>query len=294
MKFLKIYFILTMAVALLSGCATQRINQFKNFANAGKAYSEAMVVLTKEAGHAAIDADSAILMLSRKNWDSNEREDNILENTEELKKLLSVMSDLRKHTLLLKKYFTALSKLAESDAPSGIGEEATNLVAELGKISPKIKDARIGEANVSDFIKIAVPLFVAHFQQKALEDELNRNGKVIEEELELQKAVLTIMADELKGDFEVILNQKELIEVDKPFINDKPLPKDWKKNRREVLSAYVSMASVENATKAAKELKKAFIALVENKMEPEDFENLFADISAMINLIELVQKNKEE
>jgi hypothetical protein len=53
------------AILAAVNCAGRRVNQFRDFAEAGRAYSDAMSELTKETGNAAIDADSAVLIASR-------------------------------------------------------------------------------------------------------------------------------------------------------------------------------------------------------------------------------------
>ena len=56
---------LMLVFILVSGCATQRVNQFKTFAEAGRAYSDAMVSLTQEAAESAIDTNSDELLKRR-------------------------------------------------------------------------------------------------------------------------------------------------------------------------------------------------------------------------------------
>ena len=285
---------LLVAMALLSGCSTHRINQFENFAKAGKGYTEAIVVLSEEAGNAAIDTDSHLLIKDRDSFDETERTSEYSKRTKALKELLSELRKFRKHSDLLKKYFLSLETLATSDAPSGISESAGNLVEELQKVSPALKEATIGEATVKDCATKAVSISVAIFQQKALEKELKANAKTIERELDLQHAFLSALSIELEADLNDLIKIKEYQEVAKPYKEGAKLPEDWVKNRRELLSSVVMMSSVDNAKKAAKELKKTFVALAENKIQPGDFENLFADINSILDLIELVQKTTGE
>ncbi|MHC4618076.1 MAG: hypothetical protein ACYTEQ_10025 [Planctomycetota bacterium] len=289
-KCVRLFGWLFLFVLLLQGCSTHRVNQFKNFADAGKSYAEAMIILTREAGNAAIDADSAILITSRDGMNPAQRKKAILNQTDDLRKLLKVMGDLRRHTLLLQRYFSALSRLAETDAPSGIGAEAADLAAALQGVSGRLADAQVGDAEVQEFIRDAVPLVVGHFAQKALETELRKNAATLERHLELQSAVLRALAEEMKADLDILLKHRMYADVVEPYVSARAqLPPNWSWQRRQVLSAYVSMASADSAAEAAQKLKKTFVALVEKKVEPGDFAALFADINAMIGLIELVQ-----
>ncbi len=275
-------------VALLSGCASKRISQFEQFSTAGGKYSDAIVVLTEEAGKAAIDADSHLLIKDKDKFTKADRRIEYVKRTKALKELLTEYRKFRKHSELLKHYFAILSRLATSDAPSGIAENTGKLVAELQSISPALKEATIGDASVKDFLTQAVQLSVATFQQQALERELKRNSAVIERELDLQHAFLSALAIELESDLTAIHKTREFVDVAKPYINGGKLSSSWVKNRRELISSVVIMGSVENAKQAAKQLKETFVALVENKMGPDDLEILFQDINAMLDVIELV------
>ena len=289
MKILRVCSGLFVAIALLTSCATQRINQFSTFADAGKDYSDAVIVLTDQASRAAIDADSAVLLQARKK-SKEDRIQQIGDHTKSLEDLIKAMRVLREHTLLLKRYFHALGKLAGSDAPSRIGDQATNLVAALQTINPKLKGAKFGNAPVEDFIGQAVPIVVAQFQQKALEDELKKNGKTIERELDLQKAALTALTQGMVEDLKIILKLKRFAAVEKPFVFAPKLPKNWMETRQRVLSGYIALSSAKDAAVASKKLHSTFVALVKNEIEPGDFDNLFADINAIITLTELVKK----
>ena len=277
------------------GCTTQRLNQFGKFAEAGKGYSEAIIALTDEAGNVAIDADSHVLIIARSGLsDSSTRATLYNAKTEVLKDLLTEFRKFRKHNELLKKYFIALNNIATSDASSEISEGTGKIVDELKKISPSIADAQIGDASVRDFTTKISALSVKVYQKKVLEDELEKNATLIAQELDLQHAFLSALAEDMEADLTVILNAKEYDEVSKPYVDKGKLPKSWIKNRRTLLSSYVVMGSVENAKKAAETLGKAFKKLVNNEIEAADFDDLFEDINSMLDLIELVKGNTEE
>lgn len=283
-----------LAILALAGCSTVRVDQFATFADAGKRYGEAMVTLTEEAGEIAIDADSAILIENRDRLPSEKREETYLAQTRALQGLLAQLDALRRHTRLLERYFDALADLAGSDAPTAIGGETGKLVAALGELHPGLAEASFGDAEVADFIGQAVPLVVAAFKRKALERELRAHSAALERELELQRAVLEALAVDLRADLEAISRVRAHVELARPYVDDKKLPSRWKRDRREVLSTLVSLASADDAAKAARKLKTTFVALVEDRVEPGDFRELFADVHAMIDLVELVDASRGE
>jgi hypothetical protein len=253
---------IVITIFLTTGCTTQRINQFETFAKAGKGYSDAIDALTIEAGNAAIDTDSQLLIKDRKRLPEPDRKEIIVARNKALKDLVAELRKFNKHSRLLRRYFSALEKLAISDASTGITENAVKLVDELQKINPDLKNATIGEASVNDFVTQAVPLVVAAFQQAALEKELKKNAKTIERELDLQHAFLAALADGLEADLEAVLKIRAYEEVAKPYIRAGNLPENWADTRREIITTTVMLGSVDNAQKAAKSLQEAFIALV--------------------------------
>ena len=293
----KNYLILLTICFLLSGCASVKINQFSRFAELGSAYSEAVTGLTKEAGNVAIDADSAALMKAREPLTPKDRGDTIIEHNKLLRERIWLLRDLRRHTQLLRSYFQALAALARSDEPSGIGAASEDVVKSLGKMSDRIKNAKVGALPVSEFIGPVVKITVAQFQRGALEKELRVRASFIERELDLQQAVLQAIAEQMRTDLEVLQTREEALEVVDPFrAATNSLPSDWTKRRKEVLNAYVSLDAVDAGAELARNLKLSFLALVENRLDLSDVEILFGDINEILTLIEDIQgtKTKDE
>jgi hypothetical protein len=270
-------------------CAGRRVNQFQDFAEAGRAYSDAMSELTKETGNAAVDADSAVLIASRDGLGQQERIDALTQHKEALQELLAVLSDLRQHTMVLRRYFASLAELAGEDIPSGIADEASELVRELQAISPQLASARIGDTDVFTLVGQAVPFAVGHFQATALESHLNAHAATLEREIEIHRAAVAALAASTKADFEAVMASRETETVARPFVLDGELPGDWEELRRQAITAQATLDSLDQAVRAAEELKRLFLALVENKGTPTAFRELFGDINAVLDFIELAR-----
>jgi hypothetical protein len=74
------------AVQFSGGCASARLTQFHNFAQAGTAYVKASQVVLDEAGTASVDADSLIAIKGREGLPTpDERRKFIVANNDELK-----------------------------------------------------------------------------------------------------------------------------------------------------------------------------------------------------------------
>lgn len=294
----------TVAVTLLiaslglAGCTTTaRINQFKEFSTVGVAYTNALDPLLNSAGDAAIDANSLILeeaFPAIQNKGDIVRAKELEKHNQLLRDRLAILNDIKIHARLLRTYFQTLGSLAESDAPEGIGAGATEVVKQLGNISPKIKEAKIGEASVAAFIGPAVKIVVKNFQRAALDRELSTRSPIIERELELQSAALQAITCTMREDLRVQLNQRMFKEVFAPYTKDVTLPKDWTQKRKVNLTSEVSVAATDAAATAAKDLKTAFISLVEGEFTLSDLPAIINDINAILDLADLAKKGSQQ
>ena len=274
---------------LASGCATARINHFRGFAQAGVVYTRATDVVLEEAGAAAIATDSMVLEKVRPNLPTEDRGKTIVEHTKLLRERLELLSDLGHHGLLLRSYFEALAALAETDAPSGIGDAAEGLVTSLGKLHPKIENAKVGNLAVSSFVGKVAGFVVARFQLAALERELKANAATIERELELQQAALSAVTEQMETDLMAKLLQTESKEVVLPYAGEGSLPKNWAKRRQEILQANLRVGSAKAAVNAAKKMKISFVALVEGRFTAGDLSTLISDVNEIVTLIKEVR-----
>ncbi|NNC99986.1 MAG: hypothetical protein HKN85_07385 [Gammaproteobacteria bacterium] len=283
--------VLLFLLTCLPACVNSNINQFQQFSDAGAAYSDTMMLLTLEAGNAAIDADSQILIKNRGALNESERSDTYLDQTKSLQGLLTELRLFRQHTHLLAKYFRTLAKLSDQNIQSGLAESSTLLLTDIQALRPNLEKAEIGGAKVKDLLPAATRMITAAFQNKALENELRANAATIGKELNLQNAFLKALAVGMEADINVIINLKSFQDVAKPYIKTGTLPKSWIEKRRELLTSTVMLSSVANARNAADDLHSLFVALVENKAGPSDIEAAFQSIGEMIDLIEIFKKS---
>lgn len=281
-------------VALSVGaCTTARVNQFNSFAKAGGAYTEAVGPFLEEAGAAAISTDTMVLLKARDVTPAAQRGQLIIGHNNLLRERLALLGDIKRHATLLRTYFEALGALAESDAPSGIGNAAEGVVKSMGRVNKEIASAKVGELDVSSFAGQVAKISVANFQRAALERELKERGPTIERELDLQHAAITAVAEQLRTDLQAQLLQQESREVVLPFAGSGSLPSGWAGKRETVLRANLTLASASAAADAAKQLQIAFVALVEGRIESTDLSLLINEMSEIVALIGAI-KGKQE
>ncbi len=276
---------------ITSGCATARLTQFHNFAQAGTAYVKASQAVLDEAGTAAIEADS---LVSQKGRDglrtADERREFIVGENQELRKRLLLLREIGRHGRLLESYFETLSALADPKAPATLGTAAQGVFDSIGRLSPAIKNASLGGVKIQDHIPQVTNFVVQAFKAKALEKELKVRSKDIEREIALQEAAFSVISSTLETDLTVKLQLEETEDVIEPFATAKDLPRSWAARREEILRARVAAASARAAEGAAAKLRESFVALVENRLSEPSIAGIIAAINSMLDLTEEIKK----
>jgi len=279
----------TVAVLLaITGCATARLNRFNTFSQAGVAYVTASQTVIQNAGTAAVNADSALLVRSRPNLDQSQRTARVTASNRLLKQRLQVLQLISVHGKLLQAYFEALSSLSDAKATNSAGTAAQGVYDSLAKMSPALKNAKMGATSVSSFIPTVTAPVVATFKVHALNEELKVRSKDIADELALQEAAFSAIEAELKTDAQEQQNFSETDSINQ-FATEKPLPAEWASQRLTLLSTPATVASADAASKAAAHLRSAFTALVENRLDSADLESLISDMSNLLTIAQSIQ-----
>ena len=271
----------------LNGCA-ERLNQFNTFAQAGTTYVTASQSVIQAAGTATVNTDSALLMKYRSDLDETQRRERVTKSDTLLKERLHVLQLISAHGKLLQQYFEALASLSDPKATNTVGTAAQGVYDSLAKISPELKNARMGGTSVSSFIPTVISPIVATFKAHALNEELKARASAIVNEIALQEAAFSAIAAELKTDAQVQQNLKETDSIDE-FVAGASLPTDWAAQRLAILSAPPAVASADAASKAAAQLRSAFSALVENRPDSTGFTSLMNDVSNMLTITQSIQ-----
>jgi len=284
-------FAATLTVPLLlalTGCATARLNQFNTFAQAGITYVTASQTVIQNAGTAAVNTDSALLIKSRPDLDQSQRTARVNASDKLLKQRLQVLQLVSEHGKLLQAYFEALASLSDPKATNSVGTAAQGVYDALAKMSPTLKNAKMGDTSVSSFIPTVIAPVVATFKVHALNDELKARSSAIANELALQEAAFSAIEAELKTDAQEQQNFNETDSISQ-YSSATPLPADWASQRLTLLSTPAAVASADAASKAAAQLRSAFTAVVENRLDSAGFASLMSDISNMLTIAQGIQ-----
>src|SRR5262245_17765732 len=160
MRFRRLCIMSATYLALLTGCASARLAQFRSFSQAGAAYVKASDVFLEQAGAAAVRGDSALLLRNRADLDEAQRRSTILTRNDLLEKRLLILRQIKAHGRLLRDYFEVIGEMADSKAPESLGIAAKGVYDSLSKLSPVLKSATIGASKVSDAIPPVVSMVV--------------------------------------------------------------------------------------------------------------------------------------
>jgi hypothetical protein len=274
---------------LLQGCVSARLAQFSGFSQAGIAYVKASGTFIDEAGSAATRGDSALLLKARPDLSQPERQERISDANKLLIQRLLLLRQIKRHGQLLQDYFEIMGSMADSKAPESLGAAAQGVYDSLAKLSPTLKNAKIGSSTVSDFIPAVVPIVVAPLKAKTLEKELRERGPLIERELALQEAMLTVLAQEIKTDLSIELNTQVTEEIIDPYVSGSKVPNDWAAKREEVLGATVAAQSAGAAARAANDLRLGFQKLAANQFDSDALSSLIVDINSILDLTEKIK-----
>jgi hypothetical protein len=188
----------------------------------------------------------------------------------------------------------ALEQLAAEDTDSGIGDACAALTESMGQISGRIRDAKVGSMPVSDFSKQAARIVIQRYRRKALDAELSARAAVIERELDLQQAVLKAIGQQMRFEFEMALNQKELETVVRPYRQEEALSAQWAEQRSSYLLMNQSLRDLDAAAEAAQQLRQAFIALMENRYTHGDFERAVQETNNVANLLKQIYSQETQ
>jgi hypothetical protein len=285
---------LAITLFTLSACGSAPPSQFADFAKLGTALTDSMPTLLDAAFSEAVSADSIVLSQARTALVSPEERLDMLEKSGTLlRDRLAIYSDLTRHSRLLRSYFVTLGLLADTSGDSSIGDGAKGIVDQLSALHPKLENALVGDFAVADFVKAAAPVAVGAFRSVALQRELKARADAITKELDLQQAVLTAIAEQMRSDIGLRIQKQNRETIEMPFIEAGDLPDDWTDRRVNSLQTPITLEAVDAAAAASENLRVSFIALSEGGGAGGSLSQLLQDVSTVVSLVETLKKPQQ-
>lgn len=273
MKRLRACLALSGLLLVMAGCDSERLTQFAEFSTAGTQYVQAFHKLIIQAGSAFIAADSVTLTVARSQAgpaavaaNAAQFRTDVHTDDKLLAKILVDLGTIDQQATNLCAYFDSISKLTDGKLTSSMTTATTGLLKSVKDLEPAVGKVTLGGEPLSTVVKGATEIVVAHFEVKALNDQLKIAAPVVDTALSLQEAAVERIGDRMKADLAVSLEAYETTHILDPYVKPVPdLPSDWNARRETFLRATATIASVDCARSAIGMLHKAFIQLVQNK-----------------------------
>ena len=276
-------FVLGLAAA---GCAsstdTARLDEV---AKAGIAYADKVPRLLDRAFELAAAVDSGALVEARPGLSAEQRRGALREFNAAMAERLEEYVAAKSHNDLLRSYFLAMQALVEPDGRKGIGNAAKRLTAELGKLSPRLKKARMGDVSVGGIVEPATEIAVASFRSTALRRELEARGATIERELAVQQALVSALARQIRADREVLSARFRDDEVEEPYVSAARLPKTWPARRLRSLRGAGDVEAARAAEQAIRSLRQAYVAALEGRLDSTRAAELATTVGGFVELV---------
>lgn len=280
-------------VIALGGCASTKAHLDSGgvFASAGIGYVDALPAILDESFDLSVSANSLILTLARDDLTEQERADRLGKNDELLRERLSLLRNLRRHSLLLRSYFVALKALTVSDSATGITEATNGLVGRMAELRPEIADKAIGGIKPQELIGPVVQLTVGAYQSSVLKRELSAHGEAIERELALQNATVQALVEDMQANADLKIQIEELNPIFTAFVEASKMPSDWSDRRIAAFRRTSQLMSLDDVQKAAANLHETWIALVEKRTTEQSLNLLIEDVERLLALASLFESS---
>ncbi|MBW4612349.1 MAG: hypothetical protein KME21_03555 [Desmonostoc vinosum HA7617-LM4] len=287
--------ILTLISTCLISCGSATVEEYEQFAEAGKNYTIALDSLLETSGNYFVDANSERLIrndLGKPETDQKNYED----VTKSDEQWLILIGRMRRHTGLVRRYFEQLGKLAGSDA-SQRGEKATAKIAtELVSLGNSIRETP--PVNSSSAALVTSKLTNIIIKVKiggALKREINARKDAIYKELETQDLVLQLLKQQLQTNIRTIQNNQDERLVFQPYVDETPISAqdDWIAKRREIRTMTLQVEALENASKASEAFKEAFKALLEDDFNLARANSFLLDVDTLLKVAEELKEQSE-
>lgn len=298
---LRVTFGLLVLVIFNVGCATAPPEPYEKFAAAGQSYAQGLNDLMLLAQKTAIDKSSAELIdrnsfANRDDANFNSQQINQLERQHDIdQRRIAVLNDIRRHVLVLSKYFTRLNELATTNEAEKTTEAIAATASNLGNLSAKLRDQAAFELDDDQKTKISkiTSYIIGSARNQALQRRIKADEVVIQEALNTHEVLLEAIGDDLEHEQSILNERLYQWYIEEPFVAKTPLLNDpdkalnWMDERRRLMNSATALAELKSASRASASLRNALAKLV---ADDDDFftqlNQFKAELEAIKDVIE--------
>lgn len=289
----KIYKTLVIAAIMTtfaSGCRTTK--EYKKFAEAGNNFVEATNTLLDTAGDITINTTSERVLsdriISGEIKPNDEKAKNFIRRytklSEEDKKRLELIKQLRKHNQFLEDYFAKLIELANSDSPERTKVAVESIAQNLEESGSKL--VKLSPVKIDKLPSITQIVLDARIRG-ALREELEQRKYIIYREITIQEKLLEVISDSIENDMEIMRDLKENRLVLEPLLDSENFDENtWIETRYQVLTHNTEVLSkINKASDTLAKFKEIFIASIEGEINSKRLNNFLQETNSLSVLI---------
>lgn len=293
----------TVPIITISACSPT-VMQSEKLSDVGIKYTEAVNELIEVTTDAIIDADSDNLLyiqrltsLADKKEEKQQSEKRLREHDEQVKKLVATLGSFRGYTATLKTYFINLQDLARTDAPESAAKAVEELSASINHANNTLlKTEKLG---ITDKEKEAfgslAGLTVKGYKSAQLQEALKRDASIIAEQLLLHEKLLIKLGGILKHSTKKAYADEWKTKILKPYRNKNiSSPTSWKKERKRLLKSTFFVTTLDNAEKAAKQMRLVWANILEGKTDLQSIGLLLNDINELTAVLQQLKEAAKE
>ncbi len=283
--------VVTLAVLFLAGCASR--SRYVAFTDSGIAFNTAMLQLGADAQRAVIDQQSERLLARMHGRGASARAERLSSANARAADRSGALAQLNETTRLMKDYFSALKKLASTEAPGQIQSEVSTAGDNLAKFveasgSGDGAEITAGAGTVSTVTGAVAGLAV----DTALERELKARAAVLEAAFALQEQLLDKVAEEMQKDIEDAAIERAERLVTRPYVGGRlgsaGAQNAWMEERAKALLVGRKIAVIADARSAMKQMRENFTKLLSGKITAADLDAFTTQIAGLMGLLKLV------
>ena len=286
---------------LFSGCATAKVDQFAQFANAGQEYTTAMSTLLESTGGTLIDADSYQLIADRAKGPVSAED--FRRHDEKLRKPLQDLRLVQRQTDVLGQYFQGLATAVASakNAPAQFTNHLKGLAGSVQGLVQAVGGAGLFQSEVSrvenssqaveTIVDDVGELIVKDIEDHRLKKELEAHKEVIARALRQQQEALGFisqMMEEARGAIDAATYQQDVVQ---PFLSNAPLPPNWMSTRQAELTSPGIPEAVQNAQSAAASLRLAWSQILSSSFGDQEAQALSASMEMLKASLSMANPN---
>jgi hypothetical protein len=280
---------LCLSLLLISGCATQTIQQGKDLSTSGIAYTEAVDKLLDATTDRVIDFDNEELKKARLGSDLSTK---IAEKNDAVADVLIQIRKFQAQTKLLKTYFLNLQALADSPVKEDAGPAVKSLSDSISKLNKALE--KDGKERLTEEQKTQIGalggLVANSIHAAKIKSALTRDAEIIGTYLALQENQLEnitgILQDRFQAENDLFLKEK----VVAPYANrNTPLSAEWSNNRKQWLKTQFVSQQLATANEAAKQMRSVWADILQGKTDINSLSILISDVNEFVTTVQALE-----